>query len=216
MRSAAWLSFGDSRREGQFSTVRQSRKHTAIHCRHEPAHLVRIKPAEIAAVDHNLAPGVALGDRALGLLPWVAAVIGALLLIYSVWLYPVLNLIGGLAYGWRLVWCLALIPIMQLWLFASPVAYSRHVLRLTPIDRPGQRVHATALDINPAPIERREGHDFFGNRMTWIELDEPHDTLSVRVAARVAVKSEAPPQAGRTPPWEEIRDATAEGRTMAS
>jgi len=91
--------------------------------------------------------------------------------------------------------------------YASPVAYSRHVLRLTPIDRPGQRVHATALDIDPAPIERREGHDFFGNRMTWIELDEPHDTLSVRVAARVAVKSEAPPQAGLTPPWEEIRDA---------
>ena len=87
--------------------------------------------------------------------------------------------------------------------YASPVAYSRHVLRLTPIDRPGQRVHATALDIDPAPIERREGHDFFGNRMTWIELDEPHDTLSVRVAARVAVKSEAPPPAGRTPPWEE-------------
>ena len=43
--------------------------------------------------------------------------------------------------------------------------------------------------------------------MTWIELDQPHDTLSVRVAARVAVKSEAPPRASSTPPWEEIRDA---------
>ena len=91
--------------------------------------------------------------------------------------------------------------------YASPVAYSRHVLRLTPIDRPGQRVHATALDIDPLPIGRREGHDFFGNRMTWIELDQPHDTLSVRVAARVAVKSEAPPRAHSTPPWEAIRDA---------
>jgi transglutaminase-like putative cysteine protease len=91
--------------------------------------------------------------------------------------------------------------------YASPVAYSRHVLRLTPIDRPGQRVHATALDIDPVPIGRREGHDFFGNRMTWIELDQPHDTLSVRVAARVAVKGEGAPQASSTPPWEEIRDA---------
>src|SRR5436189_2291722 len=91
--------------------------------------------------------------------------------------------------------------------YASPVAYSRHVLRLTPIDRPGQRVHATALDIDPVPIGRREGHDFFGNRMTWIELDQPHDTLSVRVAARVAVKAEGAPQASSTPPWEEIRDA---------
>ena len=78
--------------------------------------------------------------------------------------------------------------------YASSVAYARHVLRLTPIDRLGQRVHAAALDIEPAPIERREGHDFFGNRMTWIELDQPHDTLSVRVAARVAVKRDVAPE----------------------
>jgi hypothetical protein len=49
--------------------------------------------------------------------------------------------------------------------YASSVAYARHVLRLTPIDRMGQRVHAAAVDIEPAPVERREGHDFFGNRM---------------------------------------------------
>ena len=79
--------------------------------------------------------------------------------------------------------------------YASSVAYARHVLRLTPIDRLGQRVHAAALDIEPAPIERREGHDFFGNRMTWIELDQPHDTLNVRVAARVAVKRDVAPEA---------------------
>ena len=70
--------------------------------------------------------------------------------------------------------------------YASSVAYARHVLRLTPIDRMGQRVHAAALDITPAPVERREGQDFFGNRKTWIELDQPHDTLSVRVAASKA------------------------------
>jgi transglutaminase-like putative cysteine protease len=89
--------------------------------------------------------------------------------------------------------------------YAVPVAYARHVLRLTPIDRPGQRVHATALEIEPVPIARREGQDFFGNRMTWIEFDQPHDHLSVRVAARVAVKRDLVPQA--TPPWEAIRDA---------
>jgi transglutaminase-like putative cysteine protease len=91
--------------------------------------------------------------------------------------------------------------------YASHVAYARHVLRLTPIDRPGQRVHATALDVEPAPIERREGGDFFGNRMTWIELDQPHDMLSVRVAARVAVKRDAAPPVEATPPWEHIRAA---------
>jgi transglutaminase-like putative cysteine protease len=89
--------------------------------------------------------------------------------------------------------------------YASVVAYARHVLRLMPIDRPGQRVHAAALEIEPAPIARREGQDFFGNRMTWIEFDQPHDRLSVRVAARVAVKSDVAPQA--SPRWEDVRDA---------
>ena len=91
--------------------------------------------------------------------------------------------------------------------YASSVAHARHVLRLTPIDRIGQRVHAAALDIEPAPMARREGHDFFGNRVTWIEFDRPHDMLSVRVAARVAVKIEPPAAADATPPWEQIRDA---------
>ena len=74
------------------------------------------------------------------------------------------------------------------------MAYAHHVLRLTPIDRDHQRVHAAALDIAPMPVERREGHDFFGNRITWIAFDQPHDTLTVRVAARIAVDG-APPAA---------------------
>ena len=41
--------------------------------------------------------------------------------------------------------------------------------------------------------------------MTWIELDQAHDMLSVRVAARVTVENGAP-RADTTPPWEEIRD----------
>src|SRR5258708_9973785 len=69
----------------------------------------------------------------------------------------------------------------------------------------GQRVHGAAVDIEPAQVQRREGHDFFGNRMTWIELDRPHDTLSVRAAARVAVKRDIAPEV--TPPWGEVRDA---------
>jgi transglutaminase-like putative cysteine protease len=69
----------------------------------------------------------------------------------------------------------------------------------------GQRVHAAAVDIEPAPVQRREGHDFFGNRMTWIELNRPHDTLSVRLAARVAVKRDIGVEA--SPAWEDVRDA---------
>jgi len=90
--------------------------------------------------------------------------------------------------------------------YASPVTYAHHVLRLTPIDRDGQRVHAAALEVTPVPVERHEGEDFFGNRMTRIVLDQPHDTLTVRVAARIAVEKpdEAP---ANTPAWKTIRDS---------
>jgi transglutaminase-like putative cysteine protease len=91
--------------------------------------------------------------------------------------------------------------------YASPVVYAKHALRLTPIDREGQRVHAAALDIAPVPVERREGHDFFGNRMTWIALDQPHETLTVRVAARVAVEAKDSLNPAATPAWEAVRDA---------
>jgi transglutaminase-like putative cysteine protease len=101
--------------------------------------------------------------------------------------------------------------------YASPVAQARHVLRLTPIHRAGQRVQISDLQIAPEPLHRREGQDFFGNRLTWIEIGEPHHTLTVKLTARVSVDPPPfpPPQAGEggvgaavlsTPAWEAVRD----------
>ena len=90
--------------------------------------------------------------------------------------------------------------------YASKVGFARHVLRLTPIDRQRQHVHAAALDIVPKPAAWREGQDFFGNRTTWIVLDEPHDRLVVNVAARVVVDAVGEPTPGGMPNWESIRD----------
>jgi transglutaminase-like putative cysteine protease len=90
--------------------------------------------------------------------------------------------------------------------YASKVAYAHHVLRLTPIDRAGQRVQAAALDIVPAPIRRREGRDFFGNRLTWIDLAEPHDRMVIKVAARIAVEAPGEPAPDETAAWESVRD----------
>jgi transglutaminase-like putative cysteine protease len=90
--------------------------------------------------------------------------------------------------------------------YASPVAHARHVLRLTPVHRDGQQVHVAALQIVPEPRHRRESQDFFGNRLTWIEIEEPHDTLTVKLAARVAVEAPAEPVPKSTPAWEAVRD----------
>ena len=90
--------------------------------------------------------------------------------------------------------------------YASPVAHARHVLRLTPVHRHGQRVQLAALQIVPEPLHRREGQDFFGNRLTWIEIEEPHETLAVKLAARVAVDALDEPLPLTTPPWEAVRE----------
>jgi transglutaminase-like putative cysteine protease len=90
--------------------------------------------------------------------------------------------------------------------YASKVAYAHHVLRLTPIDRAGQRVQAATLDIVPAPVDRREGRDFFGNRLTWIDLAEPHDRMVIKVKARIVVENADAPAPEATPAWETVRD----------
>ena len=90
--------------------------------------------------------------------------------------------------------------------YASPVAHARHVLRLTPIHRPGQRVHVAALQIMPEPIHRREGQDFFGNRLTWIEIEEPHRTLTVKFAARVDRRRRSRTRCAGDAAWEAVRE----------
>ena len=90
--------------------------------------------------------------------------------------------------------------------YASPVAHAHHVLRLTPINRNGQRVHVAALQIGPEPQHRREGQDFFGNRLTWIDVDEPHRTLTVKLSARVSVEAMIGPAPSTTPVWEAVRE----------
>jgi transglutaminase-like putative cysteine protease len=102
--------------------------------------------------------------------------------------------------------------------YASPVAHAHHVLRLTPINRTGQRVQVSSLQIDPEPVHWREGQDFFGNRLTWIALDQAHETLTVKVSARIAVDKVAAPAATATPAWEDVKEevfASAEIGPMA-
>jgi len=99
--------------------------------------------------------------------------------------------------------------------YASPVAHARHVLRLMPINRDGQRVHVAALQIVPEPRHWREGQDFFGNRLTWIEIEEPHRILTVKLAARVSVEAAVEPAPLTTPPWEALREQAFATRDVA-
>jgi transglutaminase-like putative cysteine protease len=73
------------------------------------------------------------------------------------------------------------------------------------VSRDGERVHVAALQIVPEPVHRREGQDFFGNRLTWIEIEEPHELLTVKLSARVAVDGLTEPLPP-TAAWEAVRE----------
>ena len=96
-----------------------------------------------------------------------------------------------------------------LYSYGRDVLHSHQLLHLTPRDSERQACLGHSLLIEPAPAVRSEHLDAFGNRVTRIELDRPHDRLRVR--ADMVVSVEAPPalpaQEGER--WEHVRDQLA-------
>jgi transglutaminase-like putative cysteine protease len=64
----------------------------------------------------------------------------------------------------------------------------RHQVRVMPRSLPGiQRVIAASLSFNPTPTERSDFVDFFGTSATAVMCRDAHDTLDVKMSARVDV-----------------------------
>jgi len=93
--------------------------------------------------------------------------------------------------------------------YASPVDLATHMLHLTPRTLPHQRVIGSRITVDPAPVRTQEGTDHFGNRVTWLFVDTPHARFEVTTEAEIDVAFPAPPDAGTTPPWEEVAAAAA-------
>jgi transglutaminase-like putative cysteine protease len=89
--------------------------------------------------------------------------------------------------------------------YASPVPFSRQVLRLLPVARRGQTVITADLLITPEPTERLDGLDFFGNRITTVAFAFPHEALTLETRARVAVEAGPALEPDETPAFEQIR-----------
>lgn len=95
--------------------------------------------------------------------------------------------------------------------YTVPVRVARQVLRMSPVDRPGhQRVIAHSLEILPEPAEYERGIDFFGNGISWLTLDQPHDHLQIATRSRVEVNSNILPAAEATAGVDDIREEALE------
>lgn len=71
--------------------------------------------------------------------------------------------------------------------YAAPVTLAHHLAHLRPLADAHQRLDHFALDIAPAPAQRRESLDAWGNAQCHFGLAQPHERLVVGATSRVAV-----------------------------
>jgi transglutaminase-like putative cysteine protease len=100
--------------------------------------------------------------------------------------------------------------------YDSDVSSSYGELYLLLRDVPGQVCRTSEVVIDPAPYDYRRREDFYGNRVAYFAVLEPHDRLTVTAQSTVDVSRPASVSLAADQPWEMARDrlrldASAEG-----
>ena len=94
------------------------------------------------------------------------------------------------------------------YVYSEPVSLCHNELRLVPRTLPHQQVAGAKITVTPMPSGLREREDFFGNRVCYFAVQQPHDELSVTVTSIVRVLDG--PERGMLPPesgaWEAGRE----------
>ena len=90
--------------------------------------------------------------------------------------------------------------------YVEPVSLSHHLLRLRPRELDCQNCLAHGVTIDPTP-KRFDSHtDYYGNRASFVAIEEPHSQLVIRSTSRVRRKRLRVPNPLETPGWEQVRD----------
>jgi len=90
--------------------------------------------------------------------------------------------------------------------YSEPVSISNHIVHLEPRQMDQQQVRHSQLEIFPRPLAQHQLLDYFGNRMLFFTIEEPHLRLQITARSRIEVFPALLPSAKQTPPWETVRD----------
>ena len=93
------------------------------------------------------------------------------------------------------------------YIYRAPVAQSWQLAHLTPRALPWQTLISHELRVDPAPDERRDEYDSFGNPITHFSLHVAHRALRVRMNCVVEIGARPAPEGSEAPVWEAVRDA---------
>ena len=94
--------------------------------------------------------------------------------------------------------------------YESPVSLSQQQLHLSPRDDLAyQRIETQQIEVMPKPAWQRDGQDAFGNPVSWMAFDQPHDALLIRSVMTITVMPHLPLSLNTSPGWEAVRDHLA-------
>ncbi len=88
--------------------------------------------------------------------------------------------------------------------YAYPVSVSHQLLRLAPRESPRQKPLHNRLIVEPAPVVRKTRNDFFGNEITYMTVQTPHASLTIRSTSKVEVQRVDAALFNLGPSWEDV------------
>jgi transglutaminase-like putative cysteine protease len=91
--------------------------------------------------------------------------------------------------------------------YDSPVSLAQQLAHLWPRECGWQRCTEQQLLISPDPTARRDELDVFGNPLTRLAFERPHDELQVNAQLTVEVLARPVLDFNQSPAWEQTRDA---------
>jgi transglutaminase-like putative cysteine protease len=99
--------------------------------------------------------------------------------------------------------------------YKYPVSVGNHVACLTPRSSVHHRLVQNQLNIHPLPATRVERVDYFGNRLCFFTVQEPHRELAVEALSEVTVDADGTAWPRESPSWEETVRALPEDLSPA-
>ena len=87
--------------------------------------------------------------------------------------------------------------------YAAPVSLAQQLAHLWPRACPWQRNHEQQLLVSPQPCQRQDALDVFGNPLTRLVFERPHDELMVSARLKVEVLARDELDLTQSPAWEQ-------------
>jgi transglutaminase-like putative cysteine protease len=91
--------------------------------------------------------------------------------------------------------------------YANAVSVSHQLLRLSPRETARQTPVHNRVIVEPAPVMRQTRNDFFGNEITYLTVQVPHERLTIRSSSRVDVQTFDATLLDDGPSWETVAAA---------